>query len=81
LIPVLGADAAAGRRHYVEFGRGEGRAKDIFDEARYLANYPDLQAALGTDLEAATVHYIQFDFNEGRTDDPAAAAAADFLLG
>ena len=65
----------------MQLGRDEGREKDTFDEAQYLANYPDLQAALGGDTEAATVHYIQFGFAEGRTDDPAAAAAADFLIG
>ena len=59
----------------------EGREADTFDEAQYLENYPDLQAAFGGDAEAATVHYIQFGFAEGRTDDPAAASAADFLLG
>jgi hypothetical protein len=42
LIPMLGADAATGRRHHAEFGRGEGRAKDTFDEAQYPTNYPDL---------------------------------------
>ena len=81
LIEALGADAAAGAQHYLDFGLAEGCNLASFDEAQYLQNYPDLQTAFGGDTEAATVHYIQFGFAEGRTDDPAAAAAADFLLG
>jgi hypothetical protein len=81
LIVALGADEAAGLEHHVRFGRDEGRAKDTFDQTQYLANHPDLQAAFGGDTDAATVHYIQLGFAEGRTDDPAAASAADFLIG
>jgi hypothetical protein len=57
----------------------EGRPRDSFDEAQYLANYPDLQAAFGADLEAATVHYIVDGYREGRTDE-APAAALDFMV-
>jgi hypothetical protein len=69
LVRALGADRAAGERHYLDFGQAEGRRPDTFDEAQYLANYPDLQAAFGGDAEAATVHYIQFGFAEGRVDE------------
>ena len=88
LIAALGADPAAGERHYLAFGEDEERETDAFDEEQYLANYPDLQAVFGDDGEAATVHYIRFGFDEGRTDAnpdpgngaPAAVAALDFLF-
>jgi hypothetical protein len=69
LIVAFGADEAAAERHWVAFGRAEGRAIDGFDEARYLANHPDLRAAFGNDGEAATRHYIRFGYFEGRDDD------------
>jgi hypothetical protein len=85
LIPLYGADVAAGERHYLAFGRDEGRDTDNFDEGQYLENYPDLRAAFGDDTEAATVHYIEHGYDEGRRDEPepepAGAAAADFLIG
>lgn len=57
LIRALGANRAAGERHYLTAGQAEGRAPDMFDVVRYLENYPDLQAAFGTNATAATTHY------------------------
>ena len=68
LIRSLGANEAAGRQHYVQHGRAEGRSPDRFSEARYLAKYPDLRAVYGNDGRAATIYYIQYGFAEGRTD-------------
>jgi hypothetical protein len=82
LIDALGADAAAGVRHYLDFGWAEGRETDSFDKDDYLDNYPDLRAAFGDD-DAATLHYVQFGYAEGRTDDDlpgGAAAAGDFIV-
>jgi VCBS repeat-containing protein len=70
LIQAFGANAAAGERHYVNFGQAEGRATDSFDEAQYLENYQDLRDAFGESTDAATAHYIQHGFGEGRTDGP-----------
>ena len=39
LIEAFGADAAAGRQHYLQFGQHEGRRTDTFDEKQYLKNY------------------------------------------
>jgi hypothetical protein len=75
LILAIGADEAAGERHWLTVGRAEGRAFDDFDPEQYLENYPDLQAAFGTDVEddavvdAATRHYIERGFFEDRTDE------------
>jgi hypothetical protein len=66
LVPSLGANRAAGERHYLSFGQDERRATDDFDEDQYLASYPDVRAAVGDNGDAATIHYIQFGFAEGR---------------
>lgn len=68
LIRALGANAAAGQQHYLQFGQAEGRSPDSFNETQYVANYRDLRAAFGTNGNAATIHYIQNGFREGRTD-------------
>ena len=69
LARAFGADGAAGRQHYRQFGRQEGRATDLFDEQQYLDNYRDLTAAFGDDGAAATLHYLNYGLREGRTDD------------
>ena len=78
LIAAFGADAVAGKRHYVLAGHAEGRSADAFDEVQYVANYPDLQAAFGTDYAAATRHYITNGYAEGRTDQP--LDGSDFMM-
>ncbi len=80
LISAFGAETDAGSRHFITNGFTEGRRPDLFDAEQYLANYRDLRVAFGSDEEAATRHFITNGFAEGRTDDPGAAAAADFLI-
>lgn len=67
LIDALGADAAAGKIHFIRYGHAVGRSA-TFDAEQYLANYADLRAAYGTDLEAAARHYILYGHEAGRTD-------------
>ena len=52
-------------------------ALDQFDEAQYLANYPDLQGAFGTDTGRAVEHFVRYGLFEGRTDDPLPTATDD----
>jgi hypothetical protein len=68
LIQAFGLDEAAGRQHYEQAGRAEGRVPDTFNERRYIAKYPDLRASFGSNTRAATVHYITNGYYEGRTD-------------
>ncbi len=68
LIQTLGADAAAGTRHYQLYGQAEGRVPGSFNATQYLANYADLRAAFGTNLAAGVAHYITSGYREGRTD-------------
>ena len=79
LIEAFGANAAAGRQHYLQFGRYEGRQIDTFDEKQYLANYSDLVAAFGSNGNAATVHYVRNGYIEGRTDEKPLPAGFDGL--
>jgi hypothetical protein len=65
----VGAAEDSGAGHFIGNGFGEGRARDTFDAAQYLANYADLQAAFGSDTQAATVHYVTNGHIEGRTDE------------
>jgi glucose/arabinose dehydrogenase len=67
LILALGADAAAGQRHFTTTGQDEGRRPYGFSVLRYLARYPDLQTAFGPDVQAATLHYIRYGYREGRS--------------
>src|SRR5262245_31176815 len=69
LIRAFGADAEAGRQHYLQFGQHEGRQIDTFDEKQYLKNYHDLAVVFGHDGAAATTHYIHNGYFEGRTDE------------
>ncbi|CAO3434913.1 hypothetical protein [Azospirillum doebereinerae] len=62
----LGADAAAGARHYQQHGHAEGRSVS-FDPLAYTASYRDLIAGLGTDHDAASRHFIEHGRAEGRT--------------
>ena len=65
LIAAFGTNAEAGTRHYIEFGRAEGRIPN-FNGLAYIASYPDLIAAFGANAEAAARHYIEFGRAEGR---------------
>jgi serralysin len=66
LILALGADAAAGQRHFTSIGQFEGRLPYGFSVLAYLARNPDLQAVFGSDVQAATLHYIRYGYREGR---------------
>lgn len=66
LRAAFGVDAAAGQRHFIEFGFSEGRALS-FNALDYLASYADLRTAFGADATAAARHFIEFGASEGRT--------------
>ncbi len=67
LIQAFGTDAAAGTRHFVEAGFGEGRSANTFKPLSYIASYSDLRAAFGANETAASQHYIRFGAAENRT--------------
>jgi Ca2+-binding RTX toxin-like protein len=66
LIQAFGADAEAGRQHWLTHGQAEGRNPFLFNPFIYGASHPDLIAAFGTNYAAYTIHYIQHGFAEGR---------------
>jgi Subtilase family len=68
LIAAFGADAEAGRLHYVQHGSVEGRAIS-FSALEYVASSGDLITAFGANREAASSHYIAFGQREGRPAD------------
>ena len=68
LIAAFGADAVAGKRHYLVSGHAEGR--DVsFDGLQYIATYGDLIGALGADAQAGAEHYVGQGHREGRSRD------------
>ncbi|HYG30793.1 MAG TPA: calcium-binding protein [Allosphingosinicella sp.] len=66
LIQAFGADAEAGRRHWLTYGQAEGRNPFLFNPFMYGASHPDLVGAFGTNYAAYTTHYVQHGFAEGR---------------
>ena len=66
LIAAFGANAEAAARHYIEFGRAEGRIPN-FNGLAYIASHPDLIAAFGTNADAGTRHFIENGYAEGRS--------------
>ncbi|MGD9510413.1 MAG: hypothetical protein AB7X49_17885, partial [Geminicoccaceae bacterium] len=65
LIDALGANAAAGRRHFEHQGSIEER-QILFDGLHYIASYGDLVDAFGLDEGAGAAHYIGRGLAEGR---------------
>lgn len=68
LITAFGYDLAAGRNHYLQYGRDEGR-QITFEADDYIASYGDLIRAFGYDLVKGAEHYIRFGSTEQRTRD------------
>ncbi len=66
LAAAFGANAEAGRQHWAQSGRYEGRTI-TFDPLEYVASYGDLASGLGLDRARATEHYLNFGWREGRT--------------
>lgn len=78
LIEAIGYNPQALEEHYRQFGYGESRSLDRFDEFRYVASYGDLIAAFGTrDTEGATRHYVINGYRERR--DPNQFNAEQYL--
>ena len=65
-MSALGSNTTEVIKHYISFGKSEGRSTTIFNAESYLNNYADLQSAFGNDLTLATKHYVESGFNEGR---------------
>lgn len=65
LTSSLGADAAAGRRHFQQHGSVEQRAI-TFEALDYIAAHGDLIAAFGLDEAAGAAHFIRAGRREGR---------------
>ena len=43
-------------KHFISFGKAEGRSTTIFNADSYLNNYPDLKSAFGNDHTLAAKH-------------------------
>ncbi|MDJ0386632.1 hypothetical protein QMO56_00780 [Roseomonas sp. E05] len=58
---------AAGAQHFAQFGFQEGRQTDLFNEAAYSAQNPDLAAGGLMTEEQLALHWVQHGIFEGRT--------------
>lgn len=70
VVAVLGNNADALYRHYLDYGRAEGRKAtaddETFDPVFYANTYPDVAAVVGTDANALYQHYLNYGKAEGR---------------
>ena len=66
-MSVFGSDTTEAVRHFISYGKSEGRLTNLFNADSYLNNYADLRNAFGNDKELATKHYVENGFIEGRT--------------
>ena len=66
-MTVLGSNTTEAIKHYISYGKSEGRTTNIFNAESYLNNYADLKSAFGDDHTLATKHYVENGFNEGRS--------------
>ena len=62
----FGSNTTEAIKHYISFGKSEGRSTNLFNAESYLNNYADLKNAFGNDHTLATKHYVETGFNEGR---------------
>ena len=64
---AFGSNTTDAIKHYISFGKSEGRLTNIFNAESYLNNYADLKSAFGNDHTLATKHYVESGFYEGRS--------------
>ncbi len=65
-MAVFKSNTTEAIKHYISFGKSEGRLTNIFNAESYLNNYADLRSAFGNDQTLATKHYVESGFSEGR---------------
>ena len=65
-MAVFKSNTTEAIKHYISYGRSEGRSTNIFNAESYLNNYADLKNAFGNDHTLAKKHYVEHGFNEGR---------------
>ena len=63
---ALGSNTTEAIKHFISYGKSEGRTTNIFNAESYLYNYADLKSAFGSDQTLAAKHYVENGFNEGR---------------
>ena len=66
-MTAFGSNTTEAIKHYISFGKSEGRSTNLFNAESYLNNYADLKNAFGNNYTLATKHYVEYGFNEGRS--------------
>ena len=66
MLNAFGKDATKAIKHYISYGKSEGRLTNLFNAESYLNSNSDLRNAFGNDLDAAKKHFVEHGFNEGR---------------
>lgn len=81
VVAVMGKDAGTLYKHYLDYGKAEGRqatAGDGFDAEFYAKTYPDVAAAIGTDPAALYQHYVNYGKAEGRQPSAGSTGESNF---
>ncbi|CAO3406002.1 hypothetical protein [Azospirillum largimobile] len=66
LVGLLSGGSDELIRHYISYGRSEGRTTTGFDSTAYAANNPDLYRTYGLNKNNLLSHYINYGKQEGR---------------
>ena len=63
---AFGSNTTEAIKHYISYGKSEGRSTNLFNATSYFNNYADLRNTFGNNQELATKHYVEYGFSEGR---------------
>ena len=66
LINAFGTNIEAGKSHYINFGKAEGRPLDNFDEWGYIASNNDLLTNFEGNTREAVENYISLGYSQGK---------------
>ena len=66
LLNHFGSNTTEAIKHYISFGKSEGRSTNLFNAESYLSNYTDLNTVFGNDHLSAKKHFVEYGFSEGR---------------
>ena len=65
-MKAFGSNTTKALKHYINFGKSEGRSINSFNAESYLNNNSDLRNAFGNNHDSAIKHFVEFGFSEGR---------------
>ena len=65
-MKAFGSNTSDAIKHYISYGKSEGRVTDGFNAESYLNTFSDVKGAFGNDHDLAKKHFVDHGFAEGR---------------